>query len=106
MCLFEYVLNMPTCQTPLYSGRIWDCRTGRSVHTLQGHVKQVLCIDFAPNGYLVRSPCAAIPCTHELPCGCQAQCFPASSRAAVHVPNAAPASLGSSGLSRNPPPPR
>jgi hypothetical protein len=34
-------------------GRVWDCRTGRSVHVLEGHVKQVLCIDFAPDGYQV-----------------------------------------------------
>lgn len=33
------------------SARLWDLRTGRNVLTLQGHVKQVLGIDFSPNGY-------------------------------------------------------
>jgi WD40 repeat protein len=35
------------------AGRIWDCRTGRSILTMQGHVKQCLAIDFSPNGYHV-----------------------------------------------------
>jgi WD40 repeat protein len=35
------------------AGRIWDCRTGRSVFVLQGHVRQVLSIDFSPDGYHV-----------------------------------------------------
>ena len=30
---------------------MWDLRTGRSVMTLQGHVKPVLALDFSPNGY-------------------------------------------------------
>jgi WD40 repeat protein len=35
----------------LHAGRVWDCRTGRSVHVLEGHIKQILSLDFAPNGY-------------------------------------------------------
>jgi U4/U6 small nuclear ribonucleoprotein PRP4 len=30
---------------------VWDCRTGRSIITLQGHVKQILSADFAPDGW-------------------------------------------------------
>lgn len=33
------------------AGRVWDLRTGRSVHVLDGHVRHVLGIDWAPNGY-------------------------------------------------------
>lgn len=33
------------------AGRLWDCRTGRSIFVLQGHVKQVIAVDFAPDGY-------------------------------------------------------
>lgn len=36
-------------------GRVWDMRTGRSVVTLEGHVKPVLALDFSPNGYHVVS---------------------------------------------------
>jgi len=35
------------------TGRVWDCRTGRSVLTLEGHVKQILALDFSPNGFHV-----------------------------------------------------
>lgn len=35
------------------AGRVWDCRTGRSILTLEGHVKQILALDFSPNGYQV-----------------------------------------------------
>ena len=31
---------------------IWDIRTGRSVMYLKGHVKQVIGLDFSPNGYV------------------------------------------------------
>lgn len=34
-----------------FLGRIWDCRSGRSILTLQGHAKKILGIDFSPNGY-------------------------------------------------------
>jgi hypothetical protein len=33
------------------AGRIWDLRTGRSVHVLEGHVKQILSVQWAPNGW-------------------------------------------------------
>jgi U4/U6 small nuclear ribonucleoprotein PRP4 len=33
------------------AGRVWDLRTGRSIMTLEGHVKSILALDFAPNGY-------------------------------------------------------
>lgn len=42
---------LPSPHLPRPSGRIWDCRTGRCVLTLEGHVKAVLAIDFAPDGY-------------------------------------------------------
>ena len=32
------------------AGRMWDLRTGRSVLLLEGHVKPILSLDFAPNG--------------------------------------------------------
>lgn len=35
------------------AGRLWDCRTGRNVWTMEGHIKQVLALDFSPNGYQV-----------------------------------------------------
>ena len=31
-------------------GRVWDLRIGKNVLVLQGHVKEVLGVDFAPNG--------------------------------------------------------
>lgn len=32
-------------------GRVWDCRTGKSVLVLAGHAKEILSIEFSPNGY-------------------------------------------------------
>ncbi len=37
----------------LAAGRVWDCRTGRTVLTLEGHVKQILALDFSCNGHHV-----------------------------------------------------
>ncbi len=37
------------------AGRAWDLRTGRSMMLLEGHVKAILALDFAPNGYQVRA---------------------------------------------------
>lgn len=31
--------------------RVWDLRTGKNVLVLQGHLKPVLAVDTAPNGY-------------------------------------------------------
>lgn len=31
--------------------RIWDLRSGRNILTLEGHVQNVLAMDFSPNGY-------------------------------------------------------
>lgn len=31
-------------------GRVWDIRTGRTAMVLDGHVKEILTLDFAPNG--------------------------------------------------------
>ena len=31
-------------------GRVWDIRTGRTAMVLDGHVKEILSMDFAPNG--------------------------------------------------------
>lgn len=36
---------------PCAAGRVWDLRTGRSVHVLSGHVKQVLAVACAPDGW-------------------------------------------------------
>ena len=33
--------------------RIWDLRSGRSILALKGHVKQILSLDFSPDGYTV-----------------------------------------------------
>ena len=33
--------------------RVWDCRSGRNVHTCEGHVKAVLSLDWSPCGYLL-----------------------------------------------------
>jgi len=30
---------------------VWDLRTGKAVLPLEGHAKQILCVDFGPNGY-------------------------------------------------------
>lgn len=30
---------------------MWDLRTGRSIVTLEGHVKPILALDFAPDGF-------------------------------------------------------
>lgn len=49
----------PMSLTPLRAaaaaGRAWDLRTGRSMMLLEGHVKAILALDFAPNGYQVRA---------------------------------------------------
>ena len=31
-------------------GRVWDLRTGRTAMVLDGHIKEILAMDFAPNG--------------------------------------------------------
>lgn len=31
-------------------GRVWDTRTGRTAMVLDGHQKEILAMDFAPNG--------------------------------------------------------
>lgn len=41
--------------TILYSGfdaigRVWDVRTGRTAMVLDGHIREILSLDFAPNG--------------------------------------------------------
>lgn len=33
-------------------GRVWDTRTGRSAMVLEGHVKDILGLDWSPNGYV------------------------------------------------------
>lgn len=35
----------------VHAGRVWDLRTGRSVYTMEGHVMQILSVDFSPNGH-------------------------------------------------------
>lgn len=58
-CGFEYYCNlsrallMDPSPPSLKPGRVWDCRTGRSVLTLEGHVKQILALDFSKNGFHV-----------------------------------------------------
>lgn len=37
------------------AGRVWDVRTGRSIMVLEGHVKALLALDFAPGGGLLAS---------------------------------------------------
>ena len=32
------------------SARIWDLRSGKCLMVLQGHLKNILAIDFSPNG--------------------------------------------------------
>ena len=39
----------------LPAGRVWDLRTGKSIMTLQGHVKGIMSLDFSPNGFLLAS---------------------------------------------------
>ncbi|KAL9298969.1 putative transcription factor WD40-like family [Arabidopsis thaliana] len=35
--------------------RVWDLRTARNILIFQGHIKQVLSVDFSPNGYHLAS---------------------------------------------------
>jgi WD40 repeat protein len=42
-------------------GRVWDLRSGRTAMVLDGHVKDILAIDFSPNG------CAWISLNLSLP---------------------------------------
>lgn len=39
-------------------GRVWDTRTGRSAMTLEGHIKDILGLDWSPNGYHLASASA------------------------------------------------
>ena len=34
-------------------GRVWDLRSGRTAMVLDGHVKDILAIDFSPNGFVL-----------------------------------------------------
>jgi U4/U6 small nuclear ribonucleoprotein PRP4 len=39
------------CGRCTHAGRLWDLRSGHSIMVLEAHVKGILSIDFAPNGY-------------------------------------------------------
>ncbi|SAM08931.1 hypothetical protein [Absidia glauca] len=39
-------------------GRLWDLRTGRSAMALQGHIKDIIGLDWSPNGYHLASASA------------------------------------------------
>ena len=45
-CLILYHVSGLDCVP-----RVWDLRTGKCISLLKGHVKQTLCVSFAPNGY-------------------------------------------------------
>ena len=56
--------------------RLWDCRTGRNVLTLQGHAYGVLAVAFSANGHHVATGtlpiCVALSCAHDIEaCGTQ-----------------------------------
>jgi U4/U6 small nuclear ribonucleoprotein PRP4 len=36
-------------------GRVWDLRSGKSVFTMKNHTRQLLSLDWSPNGYHVAS---------------------------------------------------
>jgi U4/U6 small nuclear ribonucleoprotein PRP4 len=36
-------------------GRVWDLRSGKTCMVLDGHVKDILAMDFSPNGCASRS---------------------------------------------------
>ena len=50
-CLHDLVTEVVSDQSVASVGRVWDVRTGRSITTLQGHVKGILSMDFSPDGY-------------------------------------------------------
>ena len=52
-CLTEEIVSGLDCV-----GRVWDTRTGRSAMTLEGHVKDILGLDWSPNGYHLASASA------------------------------------------------
>jgi WD40 repeat protein len=50
------LVNSDACPRPTTQdcvGRVWDLRSGKCILVLQGHVKQILGIDFNPTGYQV-----------------------------------------------------
>lgn len=56
------------------AGRVWDCRTGRSIFTMEGHIKQILSLDFSPNGYHIVTGSddhtCKVRCLGPSACGC------------------------------------
>ena len=45
----NWVLSL-SCSGLDASGRVWDLRSGKCILMLDGHLKNVLAIDFSPNG--------------------------------------------------------
>lgn len=47
----SYLLTVPRdCSGLDAIGRVWDLRSGKTAMVLDGHVRDILAIDFSPNG--------------------------------------------------------
>lgn len=49
-----------SCLVPVSSGfdscaRFWDLRSGKCIMVFEGHLKNVLALDFSPNGFAISS---------------------------------------------------
>lgn len=56
-CINSGQCCLPSCSGLDATGRVWDLRSGKCILMLDGHLKNVLAIDFSPNGYVCQSVC-------------------------------------------------
>lgn len=51
LCRSRQILTIFSCYSGFDAiGRVWDVRTGRTAMILDGHIREILSLDFAPNG--------------------------------------------------------
>lgn len=67
-------------------GRVWDLRSGKTAMVLDGHVRDILAIDFAPNGYVCEMLSPALHHAHHLtPALCRHQIATGSNDDTVRI---------------------
>ena len=59
-CILTANWALSPCSGLDASGRVWDLRSGKCILMLDGHLKNVLAIEFSPNGSVSLSVCVCL----------------------------------------------